>query len=319
MNAESLRVDGERLKKSLELMARIGATPGGGVSRLALSEEDREARNLFIQWLREIVLEISIDEMGNIFGRRKGQNSALSPVMSGSHVDSQPMGGRFDGILGVMGMLEVLRTLNDHKVETRRPMVIVDWTNEEGSRFSPAMMGSGVWAGILDRQWAYSRRDVTGKSFADELERIGFKGTAPCRKWPIHAYFELHIEQGPILEREKRILGSPEGIVGILWADGHVQGKANQVGPTPMEGRSDALCAAAEMILKMNELPGKMGGNLVATVGEIQNYPNSRNIIPGKVRFTLDLRSWDDELLQRAWEEIPRFDSHRHILGLKIG
>ncbi|MBP1714401.1 MAG: amidase, hydantoinase/carbamoylase family, partial [Deltaproteobacteria bacterium] len=306
MNTESLRVNGKRLKKSLEFMARIGATAGGGVSRLALSDEDREARNLFIQWLREIDLEISIDEMGNVFGKRAGQNNDLSPVMSGSHVDSQPMGGRFDGILGVMGMLEVLRTLHDHKVKTRRPLVIVDWTNEEGSRFSPAMMGSGVWAGILDRQWAFLRRDLSGKSFGDELERIGFKGSVPCRKWPVHAYFELHIEQGPLLEREKRSLGSPEGIVGILWADGYVQGKANQVGPTPMEGRNDALCAAAEMFLKVNELPGKMGGNLVATVGEIQNYPNSRNIIPEKVRFTLDIRSWDDDLIRRAWEEVKR-------------
>ena len=306
MNTESLRVNGKRLKKSLEFMARIGATAGGGVSRLALSDEDREARNLFIQWLREIDLEISIDEMGNVFGKRAGQNNDLSPVMSGSHVDSQPAGGRFDGILGVMGMLEVLRTLHDHKVKTRRPLVIVDWTNEEGSRFSPAMMGSGVWAGILDRQWAFLRRDLSGKCFGDELERIGFKGSVPCRKWPVHAYFELHIEQGPLLEREKRILGSPEGIVGILWADGYVHGKANQVGPTPMEGRKDALCAAAEMILKVNELPGKMGGNLVATVGEIQNYPNSRNIIPEKVRFTLDIRSWDDDLIRRAWEEIKK-------------
>jgi N-carbamoyl-L-amino-acid hydrolase len=148
--------------------------------------------------------------------------------------------------------------------------------------------------------------DLGGKQFGDELERIGFKGTSPCRKWPVHAYFELHIEQGPLLEREKRILGSPEGIVGILWADAYIQGKANQVGPTPMEGRNDALCAAAEMILRVNELPRKMGGNLVATVGEIQNYPNSRNIIPEKVRFTLDIRSWDDDLIRRAWEEVKK-------------
>ncbi len=301
-----MRVNGKRLRESLESMARIGATPGGGVSRLALADEDREARGLFIRWLREIGLEATIDEMGNIFGKRPGQNNDLAPVMSGSHVDSQPMGGRFDGILGVMGMLEVLRTLNERKVETRRPLVIVDWTNEEGSRFSPAMMGSGVWAGVLDRAWACSRSDLGGKKFGAELERIGFAGSSPCRKWPVHAYFELHIEQGPVLEREGKVLGSPEGIVGILWADAWVQGKANQVGPTPMEGRNDALCAAAEMILKVNELPGKMGGNLVATVGEIQNYPNSRNIIPGRVRFTLDIRSWDDDLIRRAWEEAQR-------------
>jgi N-carbamoyl-L-amino-acid hydrolase len=287
-------------------MARIGATEGGGVSRLALSDEDREARSLFVQWLREIEVEVTVDDLGNIFGRRPGRRNNLAPVVSGSHIDSQPMGGRFDGILGVMGMLEALRTLVENKVETERPLMIVDWTNEEGSRFSPAMTGSGVWAGVLDREWVCSRTDVHGKKFGEELERIGYKGATPCRKAPVHAYFELHIEQGPVLEREKKTLGAPEGIVGIFWADGHVQGKANQVGPTPMEGRNDALCAAAEMVLRVNELPVKMGGNLVATVGEIQNFPNSRNIIPGRVRFTLDLRSWDDDLLRRAWEELKR-------------
>jgi beta-ureidopropionase / N-carbamoyl-L-amino-acid hydrolase len=306
MNKESLRINGKRLRKSLESMGRIGGTAGGGVSRLAASDEDRDARNLLRQWLEEIHLDVTVDEMGNIFGKRRGREDSLPPVMSGSHVDSQPKGGRFDGILGVMGMLEVLRTLRDHEMETRRPLIIVDWTNEEGSRFSPAMMGSGVWAGILDRAWAYSRTDLSGKKFGEELERIGFKGKAPCRKWPVHAYFELHIEQGPVLDREKKILGSPEGIVGIFWADAYVQGKANQVGPTPMDARNDALLAAAEMILRVNEIPAKMGGNLVATVGEIQNYPNSRNIIPETVRFTLDLRSWDDDLLSRSWEELKR-------------
>jgi beta-ureidopropionase / N-carbamoyl-L-amino-acid hydrolase len=304
MDAVSLRVNGKRLRRALEAMAKIGSTPGGGVSRLALSDEDKEARNLFLRWLREIELDVSIDEMGNIFGRRHGRREDLPPVMSGSHIDSQPNGGRFDGILGVMGILEVLRTLHENGTETERSLVIVNWTNEEGSRFSPAMVGSGVWTGILDRQWAYSRADLKGFKLGDELGRIGFKGSTPCRKWPVHAYFELHIEQGPILEKEGRIIGSPEGIVGIRWADAYVQGKANQVGPTPMEGRNDALCAAAEMILKVNELPAKMGGNLVATVGEIQNSPNSRNIIPDKVRFTLDLRSWNDDLVHRAWEEL---------------
>ena len=306
MNAEPLRVNGKRLRTSLESMAQIGSTPGGGVSRLALSDEDREARNMFVSWLKEIELNVTVDEMGNIFGRRDGKEKTLPAVMSGSHIDSQPNGGRFDGILGVMGMLEVLRTLHENKIETRRSVYIVNWTNEEGSRFSPAMVGSGVWAGVLDQQWAYSRTDLRGKKQEDEIKRIGFKGSNPCRKWPVHAYFELHIEQGPILERTQKTIGSPEGIVGIRWADAHVQGKANQVGPTPMEGRNDALCAAAEMILKVNELPAKMGGNLVATVGEIQNSPNSRNIIPDGVRFTIDLRSWNDDLVQKAWEELKR-------------
>jgi len=306
MGIDSIRVNGARLRKSLEDMAKIGATPGGGVSRLALSNEDREARILFIRWLEDLGLDVTVDAMGNIFGKRKGKRDDLPPVMSGSHIDSQPMGGRFDGILGVMGMLEVLRTLHESRIETQRDLVIVDWTNEEGSRFSPAMVGSGVWAGILDEQWVYSRRDQKGAALGEELQRIGFKGTMPCRKSPVHAYFELHVEQGPILESEKKIIGSPEGIVAIAWMDAYVQGKSNQVGPTPMAGRNDALCAAAEMILRVSELPAKMGGNMVATVGEIQNFPNSRNIIPGKVRFTLDLRSWDEELFRRAGEEIKR-------------
>jgi len=242
--------------------------------------------------------------MGNIFGRRPGTNNDLPPVMSGSHIDSQPKGGRFDGILGVMGPLEVMRTLHENKIETTRPMVIVDWTNEEGSRFAPAMVASGVWSGALERDWAYQRTDINGKRFGDELARIGYKGDVPAQKFPVHAYYEYHIEQGPVLEKEGRRIGAPKGILCLHWYDIYLEGEANQVGPTPMEGRHDALCAAAEMILKVNQLPDKMGGNMVATVGEIQNYPNSRNIIPDKVHFTVDIRSWDDDHAIKAWEQL---------------
>ncbi len=306
METKNLRVNGQRLQESLERMAQIGATPGGGVTRLTLSDEDREARDLFVSWLKELNLRVTIDEMGNIFGRRPGRSDDRTPVMSGSHVDSQPYGGRFDGILGVMGALEVLRTLHDHQVETERPIIIVDWTNEEGSRFSPAMVASGVWAGALERDWAYGRTDKNGKRFEDELSRIGYKGKAPCRKWPVHCYYEYHIEQGPVLEREQKVIGAPKGIVCLHWYDVFLEGEANQVGPTPMEGRHDALCAAAEMILKVNEIPARMGGNLVATVGEIRNHPNSRNIIPGSVHFTVDMRSWDDERALQAWEVLRK-------------
>ena len=304
MELSALRINGKRLRSTLEEMATIGATPGGGVQRLTLTDEDKQARDLFVNWLKELDLEISIDEMGNIFGRRPGKNNDLDPVMSGSHIDSQPKGGRFDGILGVMGPLEVLRTLHENGIETERPIVIVDWTNEEGSRFAPAMVASGVWAGALDRDWVYDRTDIDGKRFEDELIRIGYKGTVPARKWPVHAYYELHIEQGPILEREGKIIGAPKGILCLHWYDIYLEGEANQVGPTPMEGRHDALCAAAEMILKVNQLPDRMGGNMVATVGEIQNYPNSRNIIPDKVHFTVDIRSWDDDLALNAWKKL---------------
>jgi len=304
MDYSGLRVNGARLQDSLEQMAKIGATPAGGVQRLTLSDEDKQARDLFISWLEEIDLEVVVDEMGNIFGRRPGRNNDLPPVFTGSHIDSQPKGGRFDGILGVMGALEVLRTLHDHDIQTERPVLIVDWTNEEGSRFSPAMVASGVWAGKLDRDYAYSRTDRDGKVFGEELERIGYKGTVPAKAWPFHAYYELHIEQGPVLEREKKTIGIPKGILCLHWYDVYIEGKANQVGPTPMEGRNDALVAAAEMILAVQSVPERMGGNMVATVGEIQNYPNSRNIIPDGVHFTVDIRSWDDDLAIRAWEQL---------------
>ena len=306
MNLNALRVKGKRLQSTLEQMAEIGATPGGGVQRLTLSDEDQKARDLFVKWLKELDLQITIDEMGNIFGRRPGKNNDLAPVLSGSHIDSQPKGGRFDGILGVMGALEVMRTLHENKIKTERPFVIVDWTNEEGSRFAPAMVASGVWAGALKRDWVYDRTDISGKRFEDELIRIGYKGTVACKKFPVHCYYEYHIEQGPILERESKKIGAPKGILCLHWYDVYLEGEANQVGPTPMEGRHDALCAAAEMILKVNALPDRMGGNLVATVGEIQNYPNSRNIIPDRVHFTVDIRSWDDNHALKAWELVRK-------------
>ena len=306
MDLKALRVNSQRLQNTLEDMAKIGATPGGGVQRLTLTDEDKQARDLFVKWLKELDLEITIDEMGNIFGKRAGKNNDLAPVMSGSHIDSQPKGGRFDGILGVMGPLEVLRCLHENNIETERSIVIIGWTNEEGSRFAPAMMASGVWAGALDQDWVYDRTDFNGKRFEDELIRIGYKGTMPAKKWPVHAYYEYHIEQGPILEREGKTIGAPKGILCLHWYDVYLEGEANQVGPTPMEGRHDALCAAAEMILKVNQLPDRMGGNMVATVGEIQNYPNSRNIIPDKVHFTVDIRSWDDDLAIRAWDLVRK-------------
>lgn len=304
MDMKDLRINGDRLRNKLEKMAKIGATSAGGVERLTLTDTDKQARDLFVKWLERLDLEVWIDEMGNIFGKRVGKNDALTPVMSGSHIDSQPKGGRFDGILGVMGSLEVLQTIDENNIETMRPLVIVNWTNEEGSRFAPAMVGSGVWAGALERDWVYSKIDRNGYSFVDELERIGYRGGVPARKWPVHAYYEYHIEQGPVLEREGMVVGVPKGIVCLHWYDIYLRGEANQVGPTPMAGRHDALCATAEMILKVNTLPDKTDGDLVATVGEIQNYPNSRNIIPDKVHFTVDIRSWDDRLAQQAWNSL---------------
>ena len=306
MKNNQLRVNGKRLQHTLEEMAKIGATPNGGVQRLALSDEDKQARDLFVKWLKELDLEVRIDELGNIFGKRQGLNNDLAPVMSGSHIDSQPKGGRFDGILGVMGPLEAIRTLNENNIQTNRPITIVAWTNEEGTRFAPAMMCSGVWANALDIDWIYDRTDINGLRFEDELIRIGYKGKTRAKKSDVHAYYEYHIEQGPVLEKQGITIGAPKGIVCLHWYDIYLEGEANQVGPTPMEGRHDALCAAAEMILKVNELPERMNGNLVATVGEIQNEPNSRNIIPDKVHFTVDIRSWDDNLAIKAWDLVKK-------------
>ena len=306
MKNNQLRVNGKRLQHTLEEMAKIGATPNGGVQRLALSDEDKQARDLFVKWLKELELEVRIDELGNIFGKRQGLNNDLAPVMSGSHIDSQPKGGRFDGILGVMGPLEAIRTLNENNIQTNRPITIVAWTNEEGTRFAPAMMCSGVWANALDIDWIYDRTDINGLRFEDELIRIGYKGKTRAKKSDVHAYYEYHIEQGPVLEKQGITIGAPKGIVCLHWYDIYLEGEANQVGPTPMEGRHDALCAAAEMILKVNELPERMNGNLVATVGEIQNEPNSRNIIPDKVHFTVDIRSWDDNLAIKAWDLVKK-------------
>jgi N-carbamoyl-L-amino-acid hydrolase len=306
MDISTLRVNGKRLRAALEDMATIGATPGGGVQRLALSNEDKQARELFVHWLQDLGLDITVDDMGNIFGKRDGKHADLQPVMTGSHLDSQPKGGRFDGALGVLGSLEVLRTLNENGIDTIRPIILVNWTNEEGTRFAPDMMGSGVWTGALDKDWVYQRTDITGMKVIEELERIGYRGETPATRWPIHAYYEFHIEQGPILERNNMLIGVPRGIISLLWFDIYLEGEANQVGPTPMEGRHDALCAAADMILKVNQLPQKMGGNLVATVGAIHNYPNSRNIISDKVHFTVDIRSWDDVHALNAWNDLQK-------------
>jgi N-carbamoyl-L-amino-acid hydrolase len=231
MDARKLRVNDKRLRSTLEEISKIGSTPGGGVTRLALSDEDKRARDLFVKWLKELDVQITVDEMGNIFGRRPGKNNDLPPVMAGSHIDSQPKGGRFDGSLGVMGALEVMRTLHENKVETEHPVVIVDWTNEEGSRFAPAMVASGVWAGALDRDWAYARTDLSGKKQGEELERIGYKGSVPAQKWPVHAYFEYHIEQGPILEREQKTVGAPKGILCLHWYDIYLEGRPTRSVP----------------------------------------------------------------------------------------
>lgn len=295
-----MEINEARLQESLEKMARIGATPNGGVHRLTLTDPDKEARDLFASWSQEAGLSVSIDEMGNMFARRKGADSSIPPVLTGSHLDSVPNGGRFDGTLGVLGGLEIARSLNDAGTLTHHPIEIVNWTNEEGPRFPPSMLGSGVFAGIFQRDWAYGIRDANGKKFFDELERIGYLGDRPCRRRPIAAYVELHIEQGPCLISEGKQIGVVEGIRGLTWLRITMIGERDHAGPTPMNTRRDALVGAARAISAIREIPGKLHPDLVTTVGEIKVTPNAINVIPGRVTFSVDFRHEDEFILKRA-------------------
>jgi N-carbamoyl-L-amino-acid hydrolase len=295
----NIRINGDRLWESLMELAKIGATEKGGVCRLALTDLDREARDLFVKWCKEAGCSVSVDKMGNIFARRPGRDASLPPVMTGSHIDSQPTGGKFDGAYGVMAGLEVIRTLNDYNYETNAPIEVVVWTNEEGSRFAPAMVASGVFAGVFDLDYGLSRADVNGKTMGEELKRIGYAGEAECGKRPVGAFFEAHIEQGPILEAENRTIGIVEGVQGIRWYEVTVAGMEAHAGPTPMERRRDALVGTSEMVLAVNRIGMANLPNACATVGMVQVSPNSRNVIPGKVFFTVDFRHPDARVLEK--------------------
>jgi N-carbamoyl-L-amino-acid hydrolase len=294
----NLTINGERLWASLMELARIGATEKGGVCRLAASDLDAEARRLFIRWCEEAGCTVTIDRIGNIFARRPGRRPDLPPVMAGSHLDTQPTGGRFDGAYGVMAGLEVIRTLNDLAYETESPVEIVAWTNEEGSRFSPAMVGSGVFAGVFDLSYGLERPDnVSGVALGSELERIGFAGPTPVSGRPVAAYFEAHIEQGPILEAAGLPVGIVTGAQGQRWYEITVTGQEAHAGPTPMPRRRDALVGAARMIDAVNRIGHAHAPNACATVGFVQVSPNSRNTIPGRVFFTVDFRHPVDAVL----------------------
>ena len=294
----NLTVNGGRLWSSLMELARIGATAKGGVCRLAGSELDAEARRLFIRWCEEAGCDVTVDRIGNIFARRPGRNPALPPVIAGSHLDTQPTGGKFDGAYGVMAGLEVVRTLNDLGYETEAPVEIVAWTNEEGSRFSPAMVGSGVFAGVFDLNYGLGRPDnVSGVTLGAELERIGFAGPAPVGGRAVAAYFEAHIEQGPILEAAGLPVGIVTGAQGQRWYEITVTGQEAHAGPTPMKRRRDALVGAARMIDAVNRIGHAHAPDACATVGFVQVSPNSRNTIPGRVFFTVDFRHPEDSVL----------------------
>jgi len=300
----NIRINGDRLWDSLMELAKIGATDKGGVCRLALTDLDRQARDLFVRWCREAGCSIKVDKMGNIFARRPGKDDSLPPVMTGSHIDSQPTGGKFDGAYGVLAGLEVVRTLNDYNYETSAPIEVAVWTNEEGSRFAPAMVASGVFAGVFDLDYGLSRADPTGKTMGEELARIGYAGEAAVGGRPVGAFFEAHIEQGPILEAEGKTIGVVQGVQGIRWYEITVTGQEAHAGPTPMKRRKDALVGVSLMVAEVNRIGLANLPNACATVGMLQVSPNSRNVIPGKVFFTVDLRHPDADTLAAMGAEL---------------
>lgn len=297
--SDNLRIDGDRLWASIMETARIGGTEKGGIRRLTLTDPDREVRDWFRAACEAVGCSVTVDTMGNIFARRPGRDPALPPIAIGSHLDTQPTGGKFDGVLGVLAGLEVLRTLHEAGIETDAPIEVIDWTNEEGSRFAPAMLSSGVFAGAFDQAYAYAREDREGHRFGEELARIGYMGDAPCGDHPLSAHFELHIEQGPILEAEDRVIGIVTGVQGMRWYEVSVIGRESHAGTTPMPMRRDALLAAARMIEAVNAVALRHAPLAVGTVGLIESRPNSRNVVPGEVFFTVDLRHPDDGVLEQ--------------------
>lgn len=292
-----MRVDKNRLWTSLMELAEIGATEKGGVCRLALTALDGQGRDLFVRWAEEAGCTVRVDEIGNIFARRAGEDDSLPPVMTGSHIDTQPTGGKFDGNYGVLAGLEVVRRLNDFEIRTQAPIEVVVWTNEEGSRFVPVMMGSGVFAGVFDLNDILQQADAGGHRVGDELKAIGYAGTVPASAFPIKANFELHIEQGPILEATNTRVGVVTGALGQRWYDVVVRGMEAHAGPTPMDLRKDALLAAAGLIQQINHIAVSRGPDARATVGWLDVFPNSRNVIPGTVKFSVDLRAASDDVL----------------------
>ena len=304
MELSELRINGERLWDSLMELAKIGATPKGGVCRLTLTDLDKQGRDLVTRWAREAGMTVTIDKIGNGFMRRPGRNNALPPIMTGSHIDTQPTGGKFDGNYGVLAGLEVVRTLNDHGIQTEAPIEVAFWTNEEGSRFVPVMMGSGVFAKAFTLEHAYAATDTEGKSVKGELERIGYVGEQEPGDHPIGAYFETHIEQGPVLEDNDKTIGVVQGVLGIRWFDCTVTGMEAHAGPTPMALRKDALLAATQIMQDVVAAAHRHPPHGRGTVGMVQVFPNSRNVIPGRVKFSIDLRNSTDALVDQMADEV---------------
>ncbi|ESZ01732.1 Zn-dependent hydrolase [Mesorhizobium australicum] len=294
---ENLRINSDRLWDSLMEMAKIGPGIAGGNNRQTVTDEDGEGRHLFKRWCDAAGLETGVDEMGTMFARREGTDPSLPPVYVGSHLDTQPTGGKYDGVLGVLGGLEIVRSLNDLDIKTKHPIVVTNWTNEEGARFAPAMMASGVFAGVLDQADVYEHTDKNGKKFGEELERIGWKGTEKVGDRKIHAFFELHIEQGPILEDEEIDIGVVTHGQGLKWLQVTLTGKEAHTGSTPMPKRRNAGLGMARVIELVHEIAMDYQPDAVGAVGHMEVYPNSRNIIAGRTVFTIDIRSPEKEVL----------------------
>ena len=314
-----MRINGARLWDSLMALAKIGATPKGGVCRLTLTDLDKQGRDLVLSWARETGMTVTIDKIGNGFMRRAGRNNQLAPIVTGSHIDTQPTGGKFDGNYGVLAGIEVVRTLNDHGIETEAPIEVAFWTNEEGSRFVPVMMGSGVFAKAFTLEHAYAATDTEGKSVKDELARIGYIGAEEPGEHPIGAYFETHIEQGPVLEDHDTTIGVVTGVLGIRWYDCTVTGMEAHAGPTPMALRRDALQVAASLMQEVVAIALHHAPHGRGTVGMVQVHPNSRNVIPGRVKFSIDLRNATDALVDQMDADIrAAVKQHADESGLPI-
>jgi len=306
-NIDALRINGERLWDSLMTLAQIGATEKGGGCRLALTDLDRQGRDLVVGWAKEAGMSVTVDKIGNVFMRREGRNPALPPVMTGSHIDTQPTGGKFDGNYGVLAGLEVIRTLNDLGIETEAPLEVAFWTNEEGSRFVPVMMGSGVFAKAFTLEHAYAATDTEGKKVGEELARIGYIGEQEPGDHPIGSYFETHIEQGPVLEDNDKVIGVVQAVLGIRWYDCTVTGMEAHAGPTPMPLRRDALQVATRLMQEVVALANRHAPHGRGTVGMVHVHPNSRNVIPGRVKFSIDLRNESDAAVDAMDAEIRAY------------
>ncbi|TIQ20118.1 MAG: Zn-dependent hydrolase [Mesorhizobium sp.] len=294
---ENLRINSDRLWDSIMEMAKIGPGIAGGNNRQTLTDADGDGRQLFKRWCEAAGLEMGLDEMGTMFARREGTEPDLPPVYVGSHLDTQPTGGKYDGVLGVLGGLEIVRSLNELGIKTKHPIVVTNWTNEEGARFAPAMMASGVFAGVLDQADVYEHVDKDGKKFGEELERIGWKGSEKVGERKIHAFFELHIEQGPILEDEGIDIGVVTHGQGLKWLQVTLTGKEAHTGSTPMPKRRNAGLGMARVIELVHEIAMDYQPDAVGAVGHMEVYPNSRNIIAGRTMFTIDIRSPEKEVL----------------------